>query len=155
VSWIDDTEKQWRAGHDRAARIEEQATDIYEALWAEVLRTLNSAKSSVERFADITTNGRQLAHVISFPEDTRDPVPPRYVQIELQKSEHRIVTSGQPNETDLVIRFDIDICKSDGGACLKFEGNKVSYEKAARRILTALLYPGLPYAETGTKPSMW
>jgi hypothetical protein len=157
VSWIDDAEKRWRAGHDRAARIEEHATSLYEALWAEVLRTLNGVKSSVERFADITTNGKQLAHVISFPEDARYPVPPRSVQIELQKSEHRIVTSGRPNESDLVIRFDIDICNADDSVCLKFEGKEVSYEEASRRILTALLYPGMPYVGpwNGAKWDVW
>lgn len=143
MTWIDDTEKCWLAAQDRDARIEEQATQIYEDLWKEVLDDVTKAKA-VERFAHLATNGRPLAHSINFPAESSSYIGtvPYGVEIALLKGEHRVVASIRRGDT---IRFDIDICNSDGSACLKLDGRKVSCEEVSRRILTAFLYPGLPY----------
>lgn len=143
MTWINETEIRWLAARDRDARIEEHATDIYEALWAQVMRDLNDVKS-IERFAGLTTNGRQLAHIISFPVDASPSIlsMPRSLQITLEKDEHRIVATGQHPELEIV--FEIGVCESDGAVCLMVDGKKISYEDASRRALTAFLYPGLP-----------
>jgi hypothetical protein len=143
MTWIDDAEKRWLAERERDARIEEQATKIYEELWRQVLADVNTAKS-IDRFAGLSTNGRPLAHIISFPVDqsSDDIGVPRSVEIELRKGDHQIVASIHQGSGSIIL-FDIDICKADGGACLRLGGKDISYDDASRHILTAFLYPGL------------
>lgn len=149
MGWLADTERQWLAARERDAQIETHATEIYEALWAEVLARVNEAKATISRFAGLTTNGRQLAHVVSFPMDmsTNAVAPPRSIEIALHKTEHQIVVEGPGIE----ICFEIGICK-DNAVCLKLDGDKISYERAAQQVLTAFLYPGLePVSRTGLR----
>lgn len=143
--WITDSEKRWLKERERDARVEAGATAIYEDLWKEVLSNVNEVKSTVERFSGLTTNGLQLAHIISFPVDqSSDGIgAPPAIEIRLIKDEHQIVVSGNID----AIYFDIDICTRGGEVCLKLDEKKISYEEASRRVLTAFLYPGLPYQE--------
>ena len=147
MGWIDDPEKRWLTARERDAKIAAHATGIYEALWAEVLNDVNNAKESIARFSGLTTNGHQLAHIISFPMDHSSAgiaVPPG-VSITLLKREQQIGASVRGADSEDDLRFVIDVCNSDGAVCLKMDGRKISYEEASRRILTVFLYPGLPY----------
>jgi len=147
MTWLGDTETRWQAQRERDARIDEQATGIYDDLWADVLKLVNEAKSSIGRFASIEVNGRPLAHTVSMQAEKTSPVafvPKRSLEIVLLKDERAIVAAEHGKE---FLRLDIDLCDKAGTACLKLRGNEIKGERAARMIVGAFLYPGLEYKD--------
>ncbi|MDP9194672.1 MAG: hypothetical protein M3P06_23490 [Acidobacteriota bacterium] len=138
MKWIAEIEKRWQDARKRDPVIEEQATRIYDALWKKIFDGVTDARS-VDRFSGLMTNGRPLAHVISFPADESPQA--RGIEIALLESEHLILASGLGG-AEIDIRFDLDVCE-DNSVCLMSDGERISYENAAILVLTAFLYPGL------------
>ena len=131
MSWIDERLAERKALADRNRLLDEHAVSIYEAVWEEMMKVVEEAKTK-GGLALFPNGGLQKRH-ITWAVPSND----RTLNFTM-KDKRQIRASG--TGVDLV--FELDIC--DGGVvCLKYGVSQVSEQEAARAILDPFLFPEL------------
>lgn len=134
MTWIERRLADLESWKKRNATIRERASEIYEALWKEILGHLDDAK---EKDFLVSTNGALRKRVIRLEKQNKSG---QHFEVEviLVDTKDRIRATGDRVNLSL----DLDICP-DGVVCLKLAGTPISIEDAAISILDPFLFPQL------------
>jgi hypothetical protein len=131
-SWLDE---QIAARDDlkrRESLKDSHAPKLYSALWDELMKIVAEAK---EKGFVLNSHGSETARGIDVGYAN---VNPRKMSFSLSQDKRTIEASGGA----VSVRLTVSIC-DDGVVCLKHNGEAVSIEEAARRIMKPVLFPEL------------
>jgi hypothetical protein len=136
MSWIDERLAERQALVERNRLLDDHAVQVYAAVWKEMMTFVEEAKT--KGFSNLLTNGsvqnRRL--ILAVPGNDKT--------LSVTMTDKRIIRASCSGKES---RFELDVC--DGGiVCLRHDGEQVTEQEAARRILDPFLFPDLPPANT-------
>lgn len=136
MTWIDDCLAKQSAAEDRALLIRQHSGPIYDALWQEIVRCVQEAKSKTK--LRLITNGALFSRIVRKPLSVGIDESATSEEFILTMEGATVKASGDRVD----IEFDLDVCP-DGVVCLKRNGEPISVAEASRLILEPFLFPDL------------
>lgn len=134
MTWIDDRLAERKASRERWGLIKQHADAVYEALWKQIVEYVTEAKS---KSISVFTNGSVHHRIVSLSwpikPATKDPD-------HLHVTMTRTSIHARGEKVDLEFRFG---AYPDGVVGLTLDGEPISTEATARRILDPFLFPEL------------